>query len=129
MIPVRTNVVKMGRPHSMPTVPQEIAIVLILPPAAVVSSTPLLTASRILPAQARKSMCFFICAFSLPVLPLHSRDLMQSSTFFMSAVGSKRATTLPLRSMMNFVKFHLMSGFLSHSGSALANMSSSNFLY
>lgn len=45
------------------------------------------------------------------------RDWMQASTSFMSAVGSKQATTFPSLSTTNFVKFHLISGFLSHSGS------------
>ena len=33
-----------------------------------------------------------------------------ATTSGMDAVGSKRRTTLPSRSMRNFVKFHLMSG-------------------
>ena len=36
---------------------------------------------------------------------------MHASTSAISAVGSKRATTLPARSMMNFVKFHSLSSF------------------
>ena len=41
---------------------------------------------------------------------LHSRAFTQASTSAISAVGSKRATTLPCRSTTNLVKFHLMAG-------------------
>ena len=58
----------------------------------------------------------------------HSRATMQSSTSPMYAVGSKRATTFPSRSMTNLVKFHLMSGLAAQSGSALENFSSRSFL-
>lgn len=61
--------------------------------------------------------------------PPYSSAFTQASTSAMSAVGSKRAATLPSRSMMNLVKFYLMSGFLSQSGSALAHISSSSALY
>lgn len=44
-----------------------------------------------------------------PVL-FQRRDFTHSSRFFISAVGSKRATTFPSRSTTNFVKFHLMFG-------------------
>ena len=57
-----------------------------------------------------------------------SKDVMQASTSFTSAVGSNLATTFPSRSIMNLVKFHLMSGFLSHSGSASANIFSRSAL-
>ena len=42
--------------------------------------------------------------------PSYSSDFTHASTSAMSAVGSKRATTLPSRSTTNFVKFHLISG-------------------
>ena len=61
--------------------------------------------------------------------PLYKSDFIHSSTSAISAVGSNLAITFPALSITNFVKFHLISGFLSQSGSAFANISSSRALY
>ena len=59
-----------------------------------------------------QSSLFSVFSFPGP-RPPYSRDAMQLSTSFISAVGSKRATTFPFLSTINFVKFHLISGLCS----------------
>ena len=59
----------------------------------------------------------------------YKSDFTQASTSAISAVGSKRATTFPLLSTMNFVKFHLMSDFFAQSGSASESIFSITALY
>ena len=65
-------------------------------------------------------------------IPLHSgSDILFTATATISdisAVGSKRAATLPSRSTTNFVKFHLISGLLAQSGSASENIFSRSAL-
>ena len=51
--------------------------------------------------------CFFYMRFSAD----QSNSLMQDSISRILAVGSYRAATSPSRSITNFVKFHLISGF------------------
>ena len=59
-------------------------------------------------SQKGPSDCVLCCGEA----PLYSRPSTQARTSARSAVGSKRATTLPARSMTNLVKFHLMSALL-----------------